>query len=301
MVDGLLVIDKPRGTTSFDVVAQVRRLYHMKKVGHAGTLDPNVSGVLVVALGKATKLIDELQTRPKTYIGEVTLGFATESEDLDGAEIAREPLERAFSNTEIDAAMTALTGDIIQIPPMFSAVKVNGKRLYEYARAGESVERPQRAATIYDYERTNEPVFDAVSGEQKWRFEARVSKGTYIRTLAVDTGKSLGVPAVMSDLRRVEGSGLPVEKAVSLADLATMDDDQRVAQLQTLDVVLADWPRIDLDEVLWFAVRNGQKVPTFGDVSVEKVRLYFDNELKSVYEYDADAKLWRSRYVFANE
>ncbi|HEY4399799.1 MAG TPA: tRNA pseudouridine(55) synthase TruB [Lactobacillaceae bacterium] len=301
MVDGLLVIDKPRGMTSFDVVAQVRRLYHMKKVGHAGTLDPNVSGVLVVALGKATKLIDELQTRPKTYIGEVTLGFATESEDLDGAEIAREPLERAFSNAEIDAAMTALTGDIIQIPPMFSAVKVNGKRLYEYARAGEGVERPQRAATIYRYERTDKPVFDAVSGEQKWRFEARVSKGTYIRTLAVDTGKSLGVPAVMSDLRRVEGSGLPVDKAVSLADLATMDDDQRVAQLQTLDAVLADWPRIDLNEAQWFAVRNGQKVLTFGDVSGNKVRLYFDNELKSVYEYDADAKLWRSRYVFANE
>lgn len=301
-VNGLLVIDKPRGMTSFDVVAQVRRLYHTKKVGHAGTLDPSVSGVLVIALGKATKFIDELQTRPKTYVGEVTLGFATESEDLDGQVVVREPLRQPFTEAQIAAAMQALTGDITQIPPRYSAVKVNGKRLYEYARAGESVERPKRSATIYRYERTTTPVFDAQKGEQKWRFVAEVSKGTYIRTLAVDTGAQLGVPAVMSDLRRISGSGFDVATSTTLTALNDMTLDERLAQLHTIDEVLSDWPRYTLSEQEWFAVKNGQKIREFSSANdtTLPLRLYFADELKAVYVFDEQHKLWRSRYVLTN-
>jgi tRNA pseudouridine55 synthase len=288
--------------TSFDVVAQVRRLFQTRKVGHAGTLDPNVSGVLVVALGKATKLIDELQTRPKTYEGEVTLGFATESEDLDGEEVQRLALSTPFTDGQIDTAMQALTGDIVQVPPMFSAVKVNGKRLYEYARAGETVQRPQRSATIYRYERTTKSVFNAQLGEQKWRFIAEVSKGTYIRTLAVDTGQQLGVPAVMSDLRRVSGSGFDVSISTRLEDLKAMPFEQRVATLKTIDDVLADWPQYDLSKQEWFAVKNGQKLKDIGQNKQTQlpVRLYFEQELKAVYVFDDRDYIWRSRYVFSN-
>ena len=147
-MDGILPVYKEAGMTSHDVVFKLRKILHMKKIGHAGTLDPSVDGVLPVALGKATKTIEFLQESGKIYTGEVTFGFATTTEDLDGEVVESQPLSRPFTTDEIAVAMKALTGDITQIPPMFSAVKVNGRRLYEYARAGETVERPERQATI---------------------------------------------------------------------------------------------------------------------------------------------------------
>lgn len=158
-MDGILPIYKPRGMTSTDVVSQLRRQLHMRRVGHSGTLDPNVDGVLPIALGIATKAVPALMTAGKIYIGEMTFGFATTTEDLDGEVVEHVALERPFSRTEIEAAMAQMTGDIIQIPPMFSAVKVNGRRLYDYARAGDPVERPKRPVTIYTFKITDEPVW----------------------------------------------------------------------------------------------------------------------------------------------
>ncbi|MGL5747643.1 MAG: tRNA pseudouridine(55) synthase TruB, partial [Weissella cibaria] len=221
-MDGILPVYKEAGMTSHDVVFKLRKILHMKKIGHAGTLDPSVDGVLPVALGKATKTIEFLQESGKIYTGEVTFGFATTTEDLDGEVVESQPLSRPFTTDEIAVAMKALTGDITQIPPMFSAVKVNGRRLYEYARAGETVERPERQATIYRFERTSEPIFDETTGTQKFTFIAEVSKGTYIRTLAVDLGKQLGVPAVMSQLTRQKAGGYDLSQAHSLADIAEM-------------------------------------------------------------------------------
>ncbi|MDR3190644.1 MAG: tRNA pseudouridine(55) synthase TruB, partial [Lactobacillaceae bacterium] len=193
-MDGILPVYKPTGMTSHDVVFKLRKILHMKKIGHAGTLDPSVDGVLPIALGRATKAIEFLQATGKIYHGEITLGFATTTEDLDGEEVERVHLTQGFSDAQILAAMQSLTGEIIQIPPMYSAVKVNGRRLYEYARAGETVERPQREATIYRFERTSPTEYLPDLGEQKFTFTAEVSKGTYIRTLAVDLGRALGVP-----------------------------------------------------------------------------------------------------------
>ncbi|MGG3922039.1 tRNA pseudouridine(55) synthase TruB, partial [Geobacillus thermodenitrificans] len=155
-MDGVLLLNKPKGMTSHDCVAKVRRLLGIKKVGHTGTLDPNVSGVLPICLGKATRIAEFLTGATKTYEGEVTLGAATSTEDADGDIIAVQTVDRTIARAEIEAVFRSLTGDIEQTPPMYSAVKVNGKKLYEYARAGIEVERPTRRVTIYELELLDE-------------------------------------------------------------------------------------------------------------------------------------------------
>ncbi|MGO3498869.1 tRNA pseudouridine(55) synthase TruB [Leuconostoc falkenbergense] len=297
MIDGVLVVDKPRGVTSFDVVRQVRRLFGQKKVGHAGTLDPSVAGVLVVALGKATKLIDELQTRPKRYIGEITLGFATETEDLDGAVIARKTIDTPIATTTIDAAINALNGAIKQIPPMYSAVKVNGRRLYDYARAGETVTRPERDAMIYDFHRTSDVNFE--NNIQKFNFEATVSKGTYIRTLASDTGKVLDIPATMTSLTRTMGSGFTLSQAHDLTEVEKLAPDDLLQIIVPIKDILT-WPTHILSDDEWFAVKNGQKIAHW-EPSTHFKQLYYNGKLKAVYQYDNSEQVWRSRYVFDNQ
>ncbi|WP_312981839.1 tRNA pseudouridine(55) synthase TruB [Leuconostoc falkenbergense] len=297
MIDGVLVVDKPRGVTSFDVVRQVRRLFGQKKVGHAGTLDPSVAGVLVVALGKATKLIDELQTRPKRYIGEITLGFATETEDLDGAVIARKTIDTPIATTTIDAAIKALNGAIKQIPPMYSAVKVNGRRLYDYARAGETVTRPERDAMIYDFHRTSDVNFE--NNVQKFNFEATVSKGTYIRTLASDTGKALDIPATMTSLTRTMGSGFTLSQAHDLTEVEKLAPDDLLQIIVPIKDILT-WPTHILSDDEWFAVKNGQKIARW-EPSTNFKQLYYNDKLKAVYQYDNSEQVWRSRYVFDNQ
>lgn len=151
MLNGILPLYKPRGMTSFDCVAKIRRLYQTRKVGHSGTLDPNVDGVLPICIGNATKVVQFLVASGKEYQGSITLGFATTTEDLDGEEIARQAISEPFTSEAIDEALEQMTGAITQIPPMFSAVKVNGRRLYDYARNGETVERPERHVTITSF------------------------------------------------------------------------------------------------------------------------------------------------------
>ncbi len=296
-VDGILVVNKPKGVTSFDVVAKVRRAVGQKKVGHAGTLDPDVDGVLVVALGKATKLIDELQARPKRYIGEITLGFATETEDLDGDVVAEQPITTPYTDAAIDQAIAQLNGLIQQVPPMFSAVKVAGKRLYEYARAGETVTRPVRDAMIYDFHRTSAVRYQ--QQQQKFNFEATVSKGTYIRTLAVDTGKQLEVPATMTSLTRTMGSGMPLSAATPLETITSLPREDVLKLVVPIQTVLT-WPVKALTDDEWFAVKNGQKITTWPAPDTY-LQLTYQGELKAVYAYQAAEHHWQSRYVFTNE
>ena len=156
-MDGILPLWKERGMTSHDCVFKLRKILHTKKIGHGGTLDPDVEGVLPICVGKGTKVIEYMVDSGKTYEGEITLGFATTTEDVSGEIVEKKPVTTPLSTEQIDQAMAEMTGEITQIPPMFSAVKVNGKRLYEYARNGEEVERPQRKAMIYSFERTSDP------------------------------------------------------------------------------------------------------------------------------------------------
>ncbi|WLV76753.1 tRNA pseudouridine(55) synthase TruB [Lacticaseibacillus parahuelsenbergensis] len=284
-MNGILPLYKPTGMTSADAVYHARKLLHIKKIGHSGTLDPNVDGVLPLAIGAATKAVPQLMASGKIYTGEITLGFATTTEDLDGEVVKRTPLVKPVPVHELDQVLTQWTGEITQVPPMFSAVKVNGRRLYEYARAGESVERPKRQVTVKRFERTSEPIFDATQGIQRFRFEAAVSKGTYIRTLAVDVGQSLGVAAVMSQLTRIKSGGFTLAQAVSLEALGQHIADGTLASvIQPIDIAFAELPKVDLTADQYDDVRHGRFLTL--QLDGPRVRLHYDGVLKAIYRFE---------------
>lgn len=288
-MDGILALYKERGMTSNDAVFKCRKLFKTRRVGHSGTLDPNVDGVLPICVGKATKVVNYLMDSGKVYMGQIILGFATETEDLDGAVVEQQRLVRPFSDQEIDQAMQALCGDLIQIPPMYSAIKVNGRRLYDYARKGEEVVRPKRQIHVDYFKQTKPSSFDEQRGQQTIYFEVGCGKGTYVRTLAVDLGKKLGVPAVMSDLTRLKSGGFMIGQAVSLAQLATLSADDLAQVLAPVDHALAAFAHHELSEKQWAFVKNGGFLaPNYvnnGQV-VPKLVLMYQGKARAVYKYN---------------
>ena len=209
--DGVLLVDKPQGITSFDVIRYLRPRLGTQKIGHAGTLDPMATGLLVLLVGRATKAQDALQGQPKAYEGTMRLGETTPSQDAD-TEVSESRSTDGVSDEAIRAAAAALTGPIEQIPPMYSAVKVDGQRLYKAARRGEEVERQPRPAMIYRYD------VDDVRMPDVDVFVA-CSKGTYVRTLAHDLGEALGCGAHLTRLRRVAAGDFSVDDAWGLSEL----------------------------------------------------------------------------------
>src|SRR3954465_6689647 len=196
-MEGILPLYKPAGLTSHDCVFRLRKILKTKKVGHTGTLDPDVTGVLPICIGKATKVAEYITDAGKAYLGEVTIGFSTTTEDSSGEVVERKAVNCVVTREEILNVLQSLTGEIEQTPPMYSAVKVGGVRLYEYARKGIEVERPTRVVSIYSIELLDDR--DEYIGETvSFQFRVSCSKGTYIRTLAVMIGESLGFPAHMS-------------------------------------------------------------------------------------------------------
>lgn len=284
-MDGILPLWKEKGMTSFDCVFKVRRLLQTKKVGHSGTLDPEVDGVLPICVGKATKVVEYLLESNKVYQGEICLGIATETEDAHGEIVNQEEIITPFTIEEIDAMMETFKGEIIQIPPMYSAVKVNGKRLYEYARKGETVERPERRVKIYEFKRTSTPVYDEASKTQKWQFEVSCSKGTYVRTLAVDLGEKLGVPAHMSQLTRIKSGPFFSEQCVTLSQLeALVEQNQAESVLRPLEEVFETYPRVDVPEEFITKVKNGAILTTAELPQViEPSTFYIEDELIALY------------------
>lgn len=288
-MDGILALYKERGMTSNDAVFKCRKLFKTRRVGHSGTLDPNVDGVLPICVGKATKVVNYLMDSGKVYMGQIILGFATETEDLDGAVVEQQRLVRPFSDQEIDQAMQALCGDLIQIPPMYSAIKVNGRRLYDYARKGEEVVRPKRQIHVDYFKQTKPSSFDENRGQQTIYFEVGCGKGTYVRTLAVDLGKKLGVPAVMSDLTRLKSGGFMIGQAVSLAQLESLSADQLAQALAPIDHALAAFAHHELTEKQWTFVKNGGFLaPSYvnGGQVVPKLVLMYQGKARAVYKYN---------------
>ncbi|KRM63626.1 tRNA pseudouridine(55) synthase TruB [Ligilactobacillus agilis] len=288
-MDGILALYKERGMTSNDAVFKCRKLFKTRRVGHSGTLDPNVDGVLPICVGKATKVVNYLMDSGKVYMGQIILGFATETEDLDGAVVEQQRLVRPFSDQEIDQAMQALCGDLIQIPPMYSAIKVNGRRLYDYARKGEEVVRPKRQIHVDYFKQTKPSSFDEKSGQQTIFFEVGCGKGTYVRTLAVDLGKKLGVPAVMSDLTRLKSGGFMIGQAVSLAQLESLSADQLAQALAPIDHALGAFAHHELSEKQWTFVKNGGFLaPSYvnGGQVVPKLVLMYQGKARAVYKYN---------------
>lgn len=213
--DGVLLIDKPTEHTSHDVVARIRGILRMKRVGHAGTLDPMATGLLVVLLGKATKLSQFLMSVDKCYTGSVTLGKITNTQDAEGEVMETRPVP-AFGEAQVAAALRGMVGDQYQIPPMFSAIKIKGQPLYKAARAGEEIEREPRFIRVKRFELTRWAPPDVLD------FVVDCTKGTYVRTLAHDLGQKLGCGAHLSALRRISSGALHVDRAVTLEALQKM-------------------------------------------------------------------------------
>lgn len=237
---GFLVINKPAGWTSFDVVARVRRLVGVRKVGHAGTLDPAATGVLPVAVGHATRVLEYLSATDKTYLAEVTFGVETDSHDRDGEVTATR--DASFLTSElVEQALTGFRGEITQIPPMHSALKVKGQRLYDLARRGEEIEREPRSLVINSLilEDWQPPVATLL---------VDCSKGTYIRALARDLGAVTGTGAYLSALVRTRTGPFTLDQAITLDELAAADLPAVWPDLAIpADAVLADWPALVLD------------------------------------------------------
>jgi tRNA pseudouridine55 synthase len=210
--DGVLAVWKPAGWTSHDVVAKARGLLRVRRIGHTGTLDPAVTGVLPLCIGRSTRFVEYLQDMPKTYEATLRFGVATDTEDLSGNIVERKDVSFLTESMIADAALS-FVGEINQVPPMVSAVKINGKRLYELAREGLTVDRPSRRVHIYEIVIFN---VEATGAEPELTFSVTCSKGTYIRTLCVDIGRKLGVPAVMKELVRTESAGIRREQCVTL-------------------------------------------------------------------------------------
>lgn len=303
-MEGILPVYKEAGMTSHDVVFKLRKILRTKKIGHAGTLDPSVDGVLPIAIGKATKSIEFLQDAGKVYTGMVTLGFATTTEDLDGEIVAETFLTQPLEAHVIDQAMQTLEGDIIQIPPMYSAVKVNGRRLYDYARAGETVERPKRDATIYEFKRTSDLNFDPVTQTQSFAFKAVVSKGTYIRTLAVDLGQKLELASVMSQLTRQAAGGYTLADSHSLTDVKTqMETVGNIDDwLWSIDSAVAQFKQVEIDDVVWDRVKHGIGLPNDQYPRTDdKIAVVYGGEVKSIFEWSERKDQYRPYRTFKTE
>jgi tRNA pseudouridine55 synthase len=252
-MDGILNINKPRGKTSFGVVTVVRRLSRERRVGHAGTLDPEATGVLPVCLGKATRIVEFLMSSTKTYRAEVELGVTTDTYDATGKVIQRGD-SSGIDRQQVEVALESFRGRILQIPPMYSAVKHNGRPLYELARAGKTVERTGRPIEIHDLElidwQTPVATIEVVCG-----------KGTYIRSLANDLGQALGCGAMLRNLTRLRCGLFSIEDSLSLPAL---EDAFRYGYWQkylySIDSVLSHWKAVTVSDVTAQAIRNGQSV-----------------------------------------
>jgi len=273
-MDGILNINKPRGTTSFGVVAIVRRLSGERRVGHAGTLDPEAIGVLPVCLGKATRIVEFLMSTTKTYRAEVELGVVTDTYDATGKVIQRGDIS-GIDRQRVEAALYAFRGEIVQVPPMFSAVKYNGRPLYELARAGRTVERTGRPIEIHSLE-----IIDWQS--PMITIEVVCGKGTYIRSLAHDLGQTLGCGAMLQNLARLRCGLFTIEDSVTLPELEdAFHHGQWQKYLYSIDNVLSHWKAVTVSNETAQAIRNGRSVEVGSEA---------DNDDEALSELSVDSR-----------
>ncbi|MGN0404550.1 MAG: tRNA pseudouridine(55) synthase TruB [Bariatricus sp.] len=301
MIHGVLNIYKEKGYTSHDVVARLRRIVGQKKIGHTGTLDPEAEGVLPVCLGKATKLCDLLTDKDKTYEAVLLLGIATDTQDTTG-KILEEKSTTNLKEEAVREAVLSFEGDYDQIPPMFSALKVGGKKLYELARDGKEVERKPRHVQIY---RIRILQIDL----PRVRMEVTCSKGTYIRTLCHDIGEKLGCGGCMESLLRTRVERFCMAESLRLSEVEQLMDEGTLQEhMIKVDEMFQDYQKVYLSPVAADAVRNGNSFRQ-GDViwmseisgfqNAERVRVY-DEERNfiAVYEYEKENKLFKIVKMF---
>lgn len=285
-MNGILPLWKERGLTSHDCVFKLRKILNTKKVGHTGTLDPGVEGVLPICIGHATRIAEYLTDAGKTYEAVISIGRSTTTEDAEGEIVEYDDSFKSFSRKRLLEALSNLTGEIEQTPPMYSAVKVNGRKLYEYARKGEFVERPTRKVTIYSLELLDDE--EKFQGEEV-TFNIRIvcSKGTYIRTLAVQIGQELGFPAHMAALVRTASGTFKKENCVTLEEVEIAVRDGRVNEIiLPVEYALSQFPYIEIDDSNEKQILNGQVLPIHSLLK-ESNKIVFGQNGKAVAIYQA--------------
>ena len=252
MANGIIIIDKPAGWTSQDVAAKLRGVFHEKRIGHGGTLDPMATGVLPIFVGRATRGVEFFESAEKEYIAGIRLGTVTNTQDTTGEVLEENPV--SVTREDVEAALKAFTGQIEQIPPMFSAIKVNGQKLYALARRGVEVERTPRRVTIFELELLE-------GAGRDYTFRVRCSKGTYVRTLCHDIGKMLGCGACMSSLRRTKAGMFTLQQAMTLPQLlafAKENDPQEL--LMPVDALFSHYPPLIVELGQAEKLRHGAQV-----------------------------------------
>ena len=276
MIDGLLIFDKEKGITSHDLVYKVRKKLGIKKVGHTGTLDPMATGVLVISIGKGTKTSDYILSSDKVYEAKIKLGVLTDSYDITGKILEEENVN--FTEEEIKDALIKLTGKISQRPPIYSALKVNGKKLYEYAREGKDVEIKKRDVEIYKIELLD------FNGKDEFKILTKVSKGTYIRSLANDLGRSLGTFGTLTELRRTRSGSFKIEDSIKVSDFEKLSLDEITEKILPMDLALIDFKRIDIPKSFCEKFIMGQFYKLKEKLNDENYRVYSEDNFLGIGE-----------------
>jgi len=252
MANGILIVDKPAGWTSQDVAAKLRGVFHERRVGHGGTLDPMATGVLPVFVGRATRAAEFCESAEKEYVAGLRLGLTTDTQDTTGRTLCERPV--AVTQDELLAILPRFTGEILQLPPMYSAIKINGQKLYELARRGREAERPARPVTIFALELLS-------GGGADYSLRVRCSKGTYVRTLCHDLGEALGCGGCMSSLRRTAAGRFSLEQAHTMDEIlafAAQDDVQKL--LLPVDTLFSGDPSVTVTPAQAARIKNGAGV-----------------------------------------
>lgn len=299
MINGIVNVYKEKGFTSFDVVAKMRGMFHQKKIGHTGTLDPDAEGVLPVCLGKATKVCDLLTDKDKEYKAVLLLGQETDTQDVSGMVLNESPV--TVTEDEVREAILSFVGDYEQVPPMYSALKVNGQKLCDLARKGITVERKARLVTIHKIEiiSINLPEVEMI---------VSCSKGTYIRTLCDDIGKKLGCYGCMKSLLRTRVDKFTVERALTLAQLQQLIEEKTELEwdfIEPVDMVFHKYETIKTKPEAQKLVVNGNRIPIefvldFSDEKMQKnLRLYdFTDKFIGIYTYIEESKEYKPVKLF---
>lgn len=277
-MNGVIVVNKEKGMTSFDVVHEIKKIFHTKKVGHTGTLDPLAEGVLIICIGNATKIVELLTANDKEYIAEAKLGIKTDTLDTEGEIIDI----KDFNIDLLEDTINSYKKTYLQEVPIYSAVKVNGKKLYEYARKGIEVELPKKEVTIKEIELLS-------SNNDTFKFRCLVTKGCYIRSLINDIATSMNTYATMTSLVRTKQGKTTINDAYTLDDIRNNN-----YKLYTIDEVL-DYPVIKVDEILEKKIHNGVKIDNTFNIKDKVIFKNKNNKLLGIYELDNNKlKVWKN-------
>lgn len=268
-MDGIIIVNKPKGITSFDVIRKLKKILRTKKIGHTGTLDPLASGVMLICVGKSTKLAQDLEAKDKVYIADFDIGYATDTYDIEGKKIVENHIE--VSKENLIEATKKFLGSIKQVPPMYSAIKMDGKKLYDLARKGIEVERSERDVKIEYINILN-------FGENKAQIQTKVSKGCYIRSLIYDIGKDLGTYATMTELLRIAVGDYSLEQAYTLEEIENLITKNNFEFLKTVEEIF-NYPIYKLNSEKEFTLfKNGNTVKINEKIENGRYRIYFQNE-----------------------